>query len=191
MAPRPSIRQLAALFTFAWGALRCEAAFAQIQVCESPGRCSTFASQQDAVRYVKAYATAKQAKNRDIVLHMPIDYRDCILPALLDEMLPLANQNLYVAGMDKKLAAKLAEHGVIALPESAFPEKIRALQNYAQHTSYWHFSFLFTATLKPNEEYEAGIGSACGTLCLSRTRYVLRRVGATCTIVSKHWEGGA
>jgi hypothetical protein len=106
-------------------------------------------------------------------------------------MLPLAKMGteyLYLADMDEGLRTKLAEHGVTALPESAFPEKIKELQNYTNH---WHFIFRFTAVLKPNEEYEAGMGYHCGTLCLSRTRCVLRRVRATCSIASKEWEGGA
>jgi hypothetical protein len=122
---------------------------------------------------------------------MPIDYRDCIVPALLDEMLPLRREHLYVHGMDQRLAAKLTQHGVTALPESAFPKKIQELQKYTPHTSYWDFAFLFLATLKPNEEWEVGVGFHCGTLCLQREHYVMKRVGATCSIVSKKWVGGA
>ncbi len=186
------MRELVALFAVAGCSLWCDAGFAQIQVCD-PG-CKTFSSEEDANRYVQDSAKEKEARSRDILLHMPIDYRDCILPALVDEMLPLAKkgtEHLYVADMDEELRAKLADHGVAALPDSAFPKEIKELQNHTHHTSYWHFSFRFIATLKPNEEYEAGIGLHCGTLCLSRTRYVLRRVGATCSIVSKEWEGGA
>ena len=185
------MRNSIALFTVAWCFIDCESGFAQIQVCDDPSNCKTFSSQHDAERYVEDSARAKEARARDIIRQMPIDYRDCILPALLDEMLPLARkgtEHLYVADMDQSLAAKLAEHGVTALPESAFPKKITELQNHTSHTSYWHFSFLFTAILKPNEDYEARIGFSCGTLCMSRTRYVLRRVGAGCSIASKEWE---
>lgn len=86
------------------------------------------------------------------------------------------------------LAAKLAEHGVTALPESVFPKEITELQIRMNHTSYWHFSFLFTAILKPNEHYEVRIGFGRGTLCMSRTRYVLRRLGTSCSIASTEWE---
>jgi len=174
--------------------LTCSSGFAQIQVCEDASGCKTFTSQEEANRYAEDSGRQKEAQARDIALHMPIDYRDCILPALLDQMLPLGKmgtEHLYLADMDEGLRTKLAEHGVTALPESVFPEKIKELQNYTHHTSYCHFIFRFTAVLRPNEEYEAGIGYHCGTLCLSRTRYVLRRVGATCSIASKEWEGGA
>lgn len=185
------MRKVIGSVAVAWCLLNCHAGFAQLRVCDFAGPCKTFASQQDAVRYIEAHAKASKARARDIALQMPIDWRDCILPALLDEMLPLRMENLYVSDMDRRLAAKLAQHGVIALPESALPKKIRELQNHTQHTSYWDFSFAFLAILKPNEEYEAGIGFHCGTLCLSRTRYILRRVGTSCSIVSKQWEGGA
>jgi hypothetical protein len=188
------MRKVIALVAVAECFLSCNAGFAQIQICDFASDCKTFSSQEDANRYVQDSAREREAHARDIILHMPIDYRDCIVPALLDEMLPLAKkgtEHLYVMDMDKELQAKLAEHGVAALPGSVFPKRIRELQGHTHHTSYWHFSFLFTATLKPNEEYEARIGLHCGTLCLSRTRYVLRRVGASCSIVSKEWEGGA
>jgi hypothetical protein len=185
------MRKVIEFIAVVWCLASRTAGFAQTNVCYDEGNCKTFPSQQDADRYIKDHAKATEARARGIIRHMPIDYRDCILPALLDEMLPLRMENLYVAGMDKTLEAKLAQHGVSALPESAFPKKIRELQSYTPHTSYWQFSFGFLATLEPNEEYEFFIGSHCGTLCLSRTRYVLRRVGTTCSIVSKKWEGGA
>jgi hypothetical protein len=188
------MRYLIALGAIAASVLNCSAGFAQVQVCENASPCKTFSSQEEADRYVEDSAKEKEAQARDIVLHMPINYRDCILPALLDEMVSLAQkgtEHIYVADMDKELQAKLAEHGVFTSPESAFPEDVKELQNYTHNTSYWHFSFRFTAVLKPNEEYEARIGYHCGSLCLGRTRYVLRRVGATCSVTSKEWEGGA
>lgn len=183
-AARGSIRKLIGIVAVAWCFLSCDICFAQIQICLQAEHCKTFASPEDARRFVKA-------RERDIILHMPIDYRDCILPALLDEMRPLRLKNIYVRRMDQKLAAKLAQHGIPALPESAFSKKLKELQSRSPHSAYYDFAFAFLATLKPNEEWEAGVGFYCGTLCLSRTRYVLRRVGSTCSIVSKKWEGGA
>src|SRR5215469_15030736 len=149
------MRRLFALGTVAGCFLNCSAGFAQIQVCDyDASHCKTFASQEEANRYFEESAREKEALARDIVLHMPLDYRDCILPALLDEMLPLAKkgtEHIYVANMDKELQAKLAEQGVFTSPESAFPEGVKELQNCTHNTSYWHFSFRFTAVFKPNE----------------------------------------
>ncbi|HMD73335.1 MAG TPA: hypothetical protein VKG05_05690 [Steroidobacteraceae bacterium] len=122
---------------------------------------------------------------------MPIDYRDCIVPALLDEMRPDKAQHYFIKDLDAHLQGKLRERGVKALPESAFPQKWLEIQNHSLHTPYYQFSFLFTGVTKPGEEYQAGVGFHCGTLCLSRTLYVLKVVGNTCEIVSKQWEGGA
>ena len=185
------MRKLIGFLGIAWCFLDCATGFAQMRICPDEGPCKTFASQEEAVRYLREQAKAGEARARDIMLHMPIDYRDCILPALLDEMLPLRGRNLYVSRMDKRLADKLAQYGVSTLPESAFPRKLRELQNQTPHSAYYDFAFGFLAVLKPNEEWEAGVGFHCGTLCLSRTRYVLKRVGTTCSIVSKEWAGGA
>ena len=160
------MRELIALVAVAGRFLNCNAAFAQIQVCDDTSNCKIFSSQQDADRYVEDLAREKEAQARDIVLPMPIDYRDCILPALLDEMLPLAKkgtEHLYVADMDKELRAKLAEHGVTALPESAFPKKIKDLQDHTLHTSYWHFSFLCSALRSPDDRARHKSPARCQT----------------------------
>ena len=122
---------------------------------------------------------------------MPIDYRDCIVAALLDEMAPDKARHYFIQDLDSYLQGKLREHGVEALPESDFPQKWREMQNHSHNTPYWQFSFAFTGVTKPGEEYQAFVEFHCGTLCLSRTRYVLKVVGNTCEIVSKQWEGGA
>jgi hypothetical protein len=60
----------------------------QIQVCDVGGKCQSFAKPEDADRYVQSIDAARTKQARDTERAMPIDYRDCIVPALLDEMAP-------------------------------------------------------------------------------------------------------
>jgi hypothetical protein len=164
----------------------------QIQVCDDPGgKCQSFSKREDANKYIQSIAAARAKQARDIEQSMPIDYRDCIVAALLDEMTPDKARHYFIKDLDAHLKGKLRERGVEALPESAFPQKWREIQSHSHNTPYWQFSFLFTGVTKPGEEYQAVVGFHCGTLCLSRTLYVLKVVGNTCEIVSKQWEGGA
>ena len=164
---------------------------AQIQICDMKYECKNFSTSEEAGRYAESVAAAGKKQSRDIEGAMPIDYRDCIVAALSDEMNPDKTQHYFVEDMDAHLQSKLRERGIRALPESAFPLKWRAIQNRSRNTPYWHFSFAFTDVAKPHEEYQAFVGFHCGTLCLSRTTYVLKVVGNACEIVSKRWEGGA
>jgi hypothetical protein len=128
---------------------------------------------------------------RDIEQAMPIDYRDCIVVALSDEMTSDKTQHYFVDDLDTHLQSKLDQRGIRALPGSEFPQKWRLIQNHSGTTPYWHFSFAFTGVTRPGEEYEAYVGFHCGSRCISRTTYLLKIVGSDCEIVSKHWEGGA
>jgi hypothetical protein len=137
----------------------------QIQICDFGGKCQSFSKQEDANRYVEQIAAARAKQARDIEQAMPIDYRDCIVPALLDEMTPDKAQHYFIKDLDTLLQGKLRQRGIQALPESAFPQKWREIQNHSKHTPYWHFSFAFTGVTKPGEEYQADVGFSCGTLC--------------------------
>ena len=164
---------------------------AQIQICDFAGKCQSFSKQEDANRYFEQMVATREKMARDIERSMPIDYRDCIVAALLDEMRPDKSQHYFIKDLDAHLQSKLRQHGIQALPESDFPKKMREIQNHSLHTPYWQFSFIFTGVNRQGEEYLADVGFHCGTLCFSRTLYVLEVVGDTCEIVSKQWEGGA
>jgi hypothetical protein len=165
--------------------------FAQIKICDFAGECQSFSRQEDANRYLQQIAAAREKQARDIERAMPIDYRDCIVPALLDEMSADKSQHYFIKDLDDHLQSRLRQRGIQALPGSAIPKKMREIQNHSLHTPYWQFSFIFTGVIKPGLEYQADVGFHCGTLCFSRTLYVLEVVGDTCEIVSKQWEGGA
>jgi hypothetical protein len=66
-----------------------------------------------------------------------------LIAALLDEMILDKAQHYLIKDMDTHLQHKPRKRGIQALPESAFPQKWRGIQNHSQHTPYWHFSFTF------------------------------------------------
>src|SRR5271166_5080151 len=171
-------------------ALLTQPTLSQYQVCDDGpgGKCQNFSKREDMVTYVQSIAAAAAKQARDIEQSMPIDYRDCIVPALLNEMRPDKARHYFIKDLDAHLQGKLRQLGVKALPESAFPEKWREMQNHSHNTPYYDFSFAFIGVTKPGEEYQAGVGFHCGTLCLSRTLYVLKVAGNTCEIVSRKWE---
>jgi hypothetical protein len=164
---------------------------AQTQICDLSGECHNFVNPGDADRYMRSVDVARAKRSRDIEQAMPIDYRDCIVVALSDEMTSDKAQHYFIDDLDKHLQSKLGQRGIRALPGAVFPKKWRLVQNHSGNTPYWHFSFAFTGVAKPGEEYEASVGFQCGSRCTSRTAYVLKVVGSACEIVSKRWEGGA
>jgi len=185
------MRRLPPSSALLWCLVGSNAAVSQITVCENFSNCRTFSSEEDANRYMEEAAKKRSDQEQEIIRSMPIDYRDCILVALLDEIPKQKTEHIYLDRLDMHLRRQLERNGVNVFPGTAEPKSALALTNRTQHTHYWNFSFAFTAVLKTDEEYEAEVGFHCGTLCLSRTRYVLRRDGSACSIVSKQWLGGA
>ena len=125
--------------------------------------------------------------------HLPVDYHECLLPVLLDQMEGMASQeglHLYVSvfglDMDAQLQALLAKHGVVALPLSALtnnpPEPNP--KDTKQHTSNWSF-FAVRLVAEPLGQYSVDAGYQCGSLCAGAFHYTFRIVGKICSITSK------
>jgi hypothetical protein len=125
--------------------------------------------------------------------HLPVNYHECLLPVLLDQMEGMAGReglHVYVSvfglDMDAQLQALLAKHGVIALPLSALtnnpPEP--SPSDTGQHTSNWSF-FAARLIAEPLGQYSVDAGYHCGSLCAGVFHYTFRIVGKTCSITSK------
>jgi hypothetical protein len=148
-------------------------------------------------------AAAKRQQQRDaaVIKQMPVDYRDCVLPVLLEVMRQDAKSgnHLYVAvfghDMDAHLQAALARHGITAYPSSAMP-KWGVQWGFSpsghpshgvvdpQFTPYWGFSIGDIVATSPGR-YTIRAGYTCGSLCGGRYRFNLKVDGKLCIVTSR------
>jgi len=148
-------------------------------------------------------AAAKRQQQQDaaVIKQMPVDYRDCVLPVLVEVMRQAATtgNHLYVTvfghDMDAYLQAALARHGIAAYPSSAMPKwgvewgfspSGRPFHDVVdpQFTPYWGFSIGDIAAKSPGR-YTVAAGYMCGSLCGGRYRFNLKVDGKVCIVTSK------
>jgi len=129
---------------------------------------------------------------------MPVDYRDCVLPVLVDLIAAQKRDHVYVTifghDMDAYLQTALAGHGITAYPASALPKfgahwgvipqehPFRDID--PRFTPYWEFS-VGHITAKSSGRYTVGAGYFCGSLCGGRYTYTLKVDGKFCIVTSK------
>jgi hypothetical protein len=140
-----------------------------------------------------------------VIKQMPVDYRNCVLPVLVDLMREPATQkrnHLYVRifgrDMDAYLQAALAKYGIAAYPVSALPKwgpdwgitpSERALHGVdPRFTPYWEF-WIEHITARSPGRYSVGAGLYCGHLCYERLSYSLKVDGKLCIITSRRAIG--
>lgn len=147
-------------------------------------------------------ARAKQLRDRDaaVIKQMPVDYRDCVLPVLVDLFDRQGGlqrgYHLYVTvfdhDMDAHLQAALAGYGIAAYPGSAMPKwgpswgfspSGRPFHGVVDpgFTPYWGFS-VGGITAEAPGRYSVGAGYMCGSRCGGGFLYGLKIDGKTCTI---------
>lgn len=161
---------------------------------------------KQVVDHLKAQARKRQQQDAAIIKQMPVDYRDCALPVLVDLFMrraaPERGYHLYVKvfdhDMDTYLQAALARYGITAYPYSTMPKwgaewGIRPSERPfhavdPRHTPYWGFS-LGGITAKSAGRYSVGAGYVCGSLCGGSFLYDLKIDGNLCAITSFRVEG--
>jgi hypothetical protein len=160
---------------------------------------------KQAVRYsitphdiLIAAAKRQQEQDAAVITEMPVDYRDCVLPVLVDLIAAQKRNYVYVTvfghDMDAYLQTALASHGISAYPVSALP-KFGAYWGVIppehpfhdvdpRFTPHWEFS-VGHITAKSPGRYTVGAGYFCGSLCGGRYTFTLKVDGKLCIVTSK------
>jgi len=127
------MRRLPPSSALLWCLVGSNAAVSQITVCENFSSCRTFSSEEDANRYMEEAAKKRSDQEQEIIRSMPIDYRDCILVALLDEIPKQKTEHIYLDRLDMHLRRQLERNGVNVFPGTAEPRSALVLTNRTQH----------------------------------------------------------
>lgn len=149
--------------------------------------CPSVAAVMVALGYIAAQAAdAPKTETEELAIArgLDIDYRDCAVVVLSDQIRQLTDSDtayISIMGADPDgvtLAALRKAHLRTTLGSQA-PHTL----GQAKHSHTWSYNFVALHAIAPGE-YVASTGFYCGRLCAAAIEYRLKKNGHSCSIVA-------